>query len=232
MILFLALLGCAPAPWRMPGPLDRLGQGSTEALDAYLARKVEALHKPAAPGKKQHAPNADARQIASAARSFLGDAQLRVDGESYRFDCSGLVEAALAKAGRPQSGSSAMFYDSARHAGVLHRRRRPTPGDIAFFDNTYDRDKNGVNDDAITHTAVVTAVSTNGTVEMVHTGSAGVVKLTMNLLHPHDQSDEGGGVLNDYLRAKSKRDPHGTKYLAGELWVGFASFWSVTVPQS
>ena len=231
VILVLILLGCAPSPWRMPGPLDRLGQGSTEALEAYLARNRKAADTPTEPGKKSSAANADARQIASAARSFLGDSRLVVDGESYRFDCSGLVEASLAKAGRPQTGSSAMLYDAARESGVLHRRRRPTPGDIAFFDNTYDRDKNGVNDDAISQTAVVTAIHGNGTVEMVHTGSGGVVKLTMNLLHPHDHNDGGGGVINDYLRAKSKRDPSGTEYLAGELWVGFASFWSAKVPR-
>ncbi len=198
----------------MPGPLDRLGRGAPESLEEFLARKA---------GNGGGEPQRPRGDIAAAAESFLGDSRIVVGGEAFRYDCSGLVEASLAKAGCPWTGSSAMLYDAAKEAGVLHHRKRPTPGDIAFFDNTYDRDKNGVNDDARSHSAVVTEVDAEGTVTMVHVASAGVVHLRMNLLHPHDQTAADGSVLNDYLRARGKRDPLGTEYLAGELWVGFAA---------
>ncbi|GDX80220.1 hypothetical protein LBMAG42_20310 [Deltaproteobacteria bacterium] len=215
MLLLLLVVGCVPAPWRMPGPLDRLGRGAPEPLSEFLARKA---------GSTDDHSGRPRGDVAAAAESFLGDSRIVVNGETYRFDCSGLVEASLAKAGCAWTGSSAMLYDAAKEAGVLHHRKRPNPGDIAFFDNTYDRDKNGANDDARTHSAVVTDVEPDGTVLMVHVASTGVVHLRMNLLHPHDQVGDGGAVLNDYLRARSKRDPLGTEYLAGELWVGFATF--------
>ncbi|MBM4391353.1 MAG: hypothetical protein FJ090_09545, partial [Deltaproteobacteria bacterium] len=165
--------------------------------------------------------------IARAAASFVGDAQLRVDGESYRMDCSGLVEAALAKADLPRSGSSAMLRDEAAASGVLHHRRLPRPGDIAFFDDTYDRNDNGLLDDPLSHSAVVERVFPDGTVEMVHVGSKGVVRLRMNLRHPARRENEAGDIINDYLRQSRKSDPPGTRYLAGELWNSFASFYEL-----
>lgn len=224
MLLALVLAACAPSPWRMPGPLHALGRGADEPVPEYLARRAGAA-APAAT-RTGGAPTATARRIAAAAEGFVGDARLMVAGEAYRYDCSGLVEASLAKAGLAHSGSSAMLHDAARDAGALHRRRLPAVGDVAFFDDTYDRDGNGALDDVLTHSAVVVGVATDGTVEMVHVGSNGVTRLTMNLRHPHDRSGPEGQVWNDYLRAKTRRDPLGTRYLAGELWVAFASFWS------
>lgn len=224
----MALTACAPAPWRMPGPLGGLGRGADEPVAEYLARRA-AHGEPAAPAARRKAggaPTALARRIGAAAEGFLGDKRLVVGTESYRYDCSGLVEAALAKAGAPWSGSSAMLHDAARDQGLLHHRRVPAVGDVAFFDDTYDRDGNGALDDALTHSAVVVGVDDEGTVELVHVSSTGVVTLHMNLRHPHDRSGPDGQPYNDPLRAKSRRDPVGTRYLSGELWVAFASFWA------
>ncbi|MSQ04046.1 MAG: hypothetical protein EXR71_19525 [Myxococcales bacterium] len=227
VVLLLLLVGCAPASWRMPGPLRGLGLGADESVATYLARR--APEPPAeAPGGKA-APNAIARKIVAAAESFVGDGQLVVRGENYRFDCSGLVEAALAEAGVPASGSSAMLYEQARNAGLLHHRRRPSAGDVAFFDNTYDRNGNGRLDDELTHTAIVVGVDSDGTIALVHVGSGGVVRFSMNLVAPHQEADDNG-KLNDFLRARTRRDPIGTAYLAGELWVAFGRFWAQSAP--
>lgn len=209
----------------MPGPLGGLGRGADESVTAYLARRAPESPAPEPAGRQ--APNAIARKIAAAAESFVGDGRLVVAGESYRFDCSGLVEAALAKAGVSASGSSAMLYEQARDAGLLHRRRHPSPGDVAFYDNTYDRNGNGRLDDELSHTAIVVSVDAAGTVELVHVGSGGVVRFAMNLTLPHEEANADGKV-NDFLRARTRRDPTGTRYLAGELWVGFGSFWAQT----
>ena len=192
----------------MPGPLARLGH------------PVEA---PQFESRPQARGSGDA--IARAASSFVGEGLLVVDGERFRMDCSGLVEAALAQADVPHSGSSAMLHEEAASLGVLHHRRLPRPGDVAFFDNTYDRNGNGLLDDPLSHTAVVERVFPNGTVEMVHVGSKGVSRLRMNLRRPSDRLDEAGETLNDFSRQKKAGDPATTLYLAGELWVAFASFY-------
>lgn len=191
------LLACAPT-YRMPGPLTDLGRDIP----------VES-----------RAPTQGGTAIAKAATGFLGVAKLEVRGVAYRGDCSGLVEAALARAGWSYAGSSADLWQTAQERGIAHRRKRPAPGDIVFFDNTYDRNGNGRLDDELSHTAIVETVAPDGTITMVHYASNGIVRLRMNLDRPHDDN------VNDQLRAASRKDPGATKYLAGELWVGFASFY-------
>jgi hypothetical protein len=118
-----------------------------------------------------------------------------------------------------------MLFDAAREARVLHHRHVPSPGDVAFFDDTYDRNGNGRLDDELSHVAIVESVDEDGTIHLVHVGSKGVVRIVMNLRRPEDHVDEAGKVLNDYLRAHADGDAPRTRYLAGELWAGFASFW-------
>ena len=217
-MLLALLLGCAPALTRFPGPLDRLGKGAVEPLGALWARRDNAPDPTSG-------STTTGRKVADAANTFVGKGALVVRGESFRYDCSGLVEAALAKAGLSLDGSSLMLFDEAHARGVFHRRHLPKPGDVAFWDNTYDRDKNGRLDDAVTHSGIVVGVDAAGTIDLVHLGSQGVAHIHMNLKHPHDRLDAHGEVQNDYLRAKSGHDPFGTEYLAGELWVGFAAFY-------
>ena len=155
----------------------------------------------------------------------MGRYPLVCSGETYRYDCSGLVEAIYARAGRPVAGSTRELYERSIDLGVTHRNKRPSPGDLAFFDDTYDRNGNGRLDDDLSHVAVVESVDDDGTITMVHKGSKGVVRLYMNL-HTPDVHSEDGEILNSYLRAQRQKDPRGTEYLAGELWRGFSSLWA------
>lgn len=215
----LLLLACSSAVLRIPGPLDELVEPAPRVVAPKEVAPREAAVAKVAP--------AEGGKVAEAAVAFLGASRLTVKGETYRFDCSGLVEAAYAKAGAVWTGSTEDLFHVAREQGVLHRRRTPSPGDIAFFDDTYDRDGNGRRDDPLSHSAVVVAVAEDGTVEMVHVGSKGVVSLRMNLRHPEERLSPEGAVWNDYLRAPGKHDSPRTRYLAGELWVGFGSLWKL-----
>jgi hypothetical protein len=237
--VLLLTVGCAT--FHAPGPLGELGRPARETAAQWIARHGEprenhesdgALAEGEGEGEPSERPAAGpaARAVARAANGFVGDGALVVDGERYRFDCSGLVEASLAKAGIPQTGSTAMLYERARELGVLHRRKLPRPGDVAFFDDTYDRNGNGRIDDPLSHSAVVTRVRDDGQIEMVHVGSKGVVTLQMNLRRPGDHFDDDGAIVNDYLRQATRRDPEGTRVLAGELWTAFASFYEVDSP--
>jgi hypothetical protein len=217
----MTLLACAPSIHRIPGPLA--GVGRDPGSEWVIAAKPARAEKRPRPDKPAAGPAPTA--IAEAATAFVGAKALLVDGERYRWDCSGLVEASLASAGCAFKGSSAMLFDQAKEERVLHRRRIPTPGDIAFFDDTHDRNGNGRLDDPLSHVAVVESVAADGTITMVHVGSKGVVRLTMNLRHPEDRTDAAGKVLNDNLRARGKNDSPRTRYLTGELWVAFASYW-------
>ena len=135
-----------------------------------------------------------------------------------RHDCSGLVQSILARAGIPAQGNSRTFWqDAVRESRVVER---PSPGDLAFFDRTYDANGNRRVDDLLTHIAVVVEVTARGLVRMVHLGSRQVKELRLSLEQPGVRK-EGGVVLNDYLRAPGYGPSDGPR-LAGQLLRGFA----------
>ncbi len=213
-MVFFLLAGCAHL---YPGPVSALVDAPVSERRPPRTAAV-ATAPPPVPRNPQQA-------AVAAAQGFVGRPRLVVAGETYRFDCSGLVEASLAAAGVPQKGSSAMLFATAREQRVLHRRHLPQPGDVAFFDDTYDRDNDGRLNDPLSHSALVESVAPDGTITLIHLGSAGVVRIRMNLRHPEDARGPTGEVWNDALRARRPTDSRRTRYLAGELWVGFGSFW-------
>jgi hypothetical protein len=218
ILLPFLLAGCSSV-YRIPGPLGSMGEGPTTAGMPIAARPA-----PARPGRSKATPG---QAVAEAACGFEGARSIVVHGVKFRFDCSGLVEAAMASAGLNYEGSSRDLFATARELGVLHRRHRPDVGDVAFFDDTYDKDGDGRVNDPLTHVAIVTKVDGDGTIGMVHLGSSKIMPLTMNLRDPETHVDAAGHMLNDYLRGKSSKDTARVKHLAGELWVAFASFWKV-----
>ena len=217
-----ALSGCATGGMRFPGPLGSLGR---EPVPREVVHRADDAVNPDA---VDHSPTRRSGRagaaVASSAAAFIGRSRLIVDGDSYRFDCSGMVCAAYARAGIPLSGSSEDLYELARARGVLHKHKRPAPGDVAFFDDTYDRNGNGRRDDPLSHVAVVESIDAAGTVTLVHKGGSGVVRIRMNLAHPDDHRSEDGEVLNDYLR--SGREDGGPRTTGG-LFRAFGSFWAM-----
>jgi cell wall-associated NlpC family hydrolase len=240
--------GCAHGWYAFPGPLGSLGLPSPlegyetgEGADGSVWDEIDPEEAPAtleeradAEGSAEEAsPPAGPRErrrgarVAEAASAYLGASKLRHGGESFRYDCSGLVMAAHARAGLELAGSSESMMTMAKEAGVFHKRKRPQVGDVAFFRDTYDRNGNGRLDDPITHVAVVVSVDEDGTVHMVHKGGRGVTRLSMNLHSKSEHADPQGKEINSYLRSRRSNDRAGTRYLAGELWIGFGSFWRV-----
>lgn len=218
--MLLLFLACAPV-YRFPGPLGSLGQEPAPIVQREPPRSRH--RNPFIPGP---AAEPDGLAIAGAASQFVGANCLLVDGENYRWDCSGLVEATLATVGLHLEGSGADLLARARDLGVVHHRRRPHIGDIAFFDNTWDRNGNGLLDDPLSHVAIVEDVDGDGTITLVHlSSSSGVARIHMNLFHPDDHDDGHGKILNDYLRRPGRHDSMRTQYLTGQLWCAFASYW-------
>ncbi len=136
----------------------------------------------------------------------------------FRNDCSGFVCATATRAGLPLKGNTRSLWEWARQEGITHQRKMPRVGDLVFFDNTYDRNKNGKWDDPLSHIAVVLEIDSDGTMILAHGGtSKGRTTMTMNLREP-DNPD-----LNSHLRWKKGGDPRSYRYLSGELWRGFAT---------
>ena len=122
------------------------------------------------------------------------------------------------------AGSTENLWNQAQEEGRTHHRKRPEPGDLVFFDNTYDRNKNGRRDDPLTHVGVVIAVDRNDTVTVAHAGtSRGRTVLHLNLRDPDELRAEDGTPRNDYLRSRTRGESDDAETLAGQLFRGFAS---------
>ncbi len=171
--------------------------------------------------------NREARDIANGAVAWLGKRRLRHSGTTYRYDCSGFVNAAHAIAGDDLAHrNTAGMVAYAKSLGVYEPVGSPGQGDTVFWDNTHDRNGNGRLDDTFTHVGIVERVDEDGTLHLIHLGSKGVVRIRMNLLRPGDYKDDNGKILNSFLRRRTDRDRAGTEYLSGQLYSGMASFWA------
>lgn len=175
---------------------------------------------------EERAALARGQAIAEAAQSFVGAASLVVEGRTYRYDCSGLVEAVFARAGLESKNRTVMMlYREAADAGLLHKRLLPIVGDLALFDATVDKDRDGASGDLFTHVAIVVGVEPErGSITLVHKGSRGVGPIVMNLRYPSVGRTPDGVRLNDVLTAPGLNNPENR--LTGELWYAFASFWA------
>lgn len=173
-------------------------------------------------------------RLAARGASLLGQGKERFQaaGETFNGDCSGFVEAAYALEGielrrvlqrvAPRETSAVAAAWAA--AGRLGERWRggewPSPGDLVFFDDTWDRNGNGRRDDPLTHVGLVEWVDVDGTVTFLHRGGQGVTRGQLNLAHPSTARDGAGRPLNSALRVR--RGPSDTSpALAGELFAGF-----------
>lgn len=218
--LLLLLAGCAALLGPFPGPVGAVGRPgpdaeASEADDDAVADA--ATDRPAPRPRRRDDAFADA--VVRAANHYLEHAP-----KGFRDDCSGFVCAVYDRVGVELDGNVRRLWARAENAGATHFRKTPQLGDLAFFDDTYDRDRNGKLDDPLSHVAIVIDVEPDGTIVMAHGGSSqGRTTLRMNLKHPNARRDDDGRELNDYLRVQRRNDPPGTRYLAGELWRGFAT---------
>jgi hypothetical protein len=227
VLLVLALTACAPKQGlKFPGSTRHVGSRPPPELTEPQEGpwRSGALESGESGVVSTASPSAEA--VVRAAESSVARAWRTVDGQTFRDDCSGLICALYAAADIDlASRNTAALLALAIELGVNHRKRVPDPGDVVFFDNTYDRDGNHKLDDELTHVAVVESVAQDGTLTLVHRGSRGVARISMNLLRPDEHADADGRILNSFLRVRTSRDAKATRYLTGELWRGNASFW-------
>ncbi len=182
-------------------------------------------------------PDGTRRRLVERAASLVGHRRaFEVRGVRFRGDCSGFVEAVYQAEGipfrealslAPEDGDSsvAAIYRSVSAHGILFSSEiPPLPGDLVFFNDTYDRNGNGELDDPLTHMGIVEEILEGGTVTFLHRGSRGVARGRMTLDTPDVARDASGEVLNTRLRLVRRSDPDGTRYLAGQLFAAFGRF--------
>jgi cell wall-associated NlpC family hydrolase len=165
-----------------------------------------------------------------------GYGAFKVGDLSFSGDCIGFVETVYHKEGIPfrdvlvmsddDKGSAVRAaYRTVKQYGVLFKDEiTPQPGDLIFWDNTFDHDHDGRYDDPLTHVGMVAEVLPDGTVKYIHRGGKGISYGYMNLTHPELSKNEAGEAINSQLRYKNKKDPGHAKYRSGELFVAYGRF--------
>lgn len=153
------------------------------------------------------------RATIEAARGFLGQREISVDGKRYGDDCIALVRASFDHAGVPLPASATTvqaLHVVARERGLL-RRGAPSPGDVIFLS-----DRPG---GAPAHVGIVESVGDDGTALVLHRTGRGVARLRLNASHPWKLKGEKGRLLNDPLVTGAGRVPAGRLFLA---WASLA----------
>ncbi|NLJ46061.1 MAG: CHAP domain-containing protein [Treponema sp.] len=200
------------------------------ARDAAYPFPEAETYAPAVPSKLQ-------ATVVAGGLSLVGKTELVVNGIRYPMDCTGVVRAAYAFGGvdlayrfafYPGNGV-ARLYGTLRDAGLLYSTRYPAPGDLVFWDDTYDANGNGRADDPLTHVGMVVGVDAEGTVSYLHHNyRRGPVVERMNLIHPGAETLFVKGVyvtVNSPLRMRGS--PPGPGTTAGELFRVFGAAYKL-----
>ncbi len=154
--------------------------------------------------------------VVEGALSLLGKNSININGKTFPNDCTGVVRGAYWYAGIDLARDFSKYtgngvrriYLTLEADGLLYLTEMPLPGDIIFWDNTYDRNEDGAWNDPLTHTGIVVAVSESGQIEYVHSNyRKGIVIEYMNLLDPDTNTKTVGGnpvFVNSAMRMRGQ----------------------------
>ncbi len=166
-------------------------------------------------------------RILDAADEILSTQNFVVSGYRYAYDCTGTILAIYAMAGIPlvdlfpaYSGNGVMrLYGIADDRDLLYHSQFPQPGDLIFWDNTYDKNGDKQWNDGLTHVGLVLSSEPGGTIEYLHHDyTKGVVHARMNLTDPHTHMGEDGIIVNSPMRMRRDRPLNPDEWLASHLY--------------
>jgi len=174
------------------------------------------------------------QQIVDGGLSLVGESKLIVKGKTYPFDCTGVILASYAFAdidlafrfSRYSGNGVRRMFLTLSDEDLLYQVEYPLPGDIIFWDNTYDANNNKLVDDELTHAGLVVAVDDDGLITYLHHHyRLGVVVEYMNLLQPDRDYDVNGRRINSALRMRGLGGDIGTN--AAQLFRVFGQGWKL-----
>lgn len=212
--------------------------GATIALLTLVGCSTTPIHHPAAPGltvvpiPKSPTGSATRAGVVRTAVKLLGAKTIEQNGRRIAYDCAGVTRAIYLEHGIDlyashvsdrQPNGVRLIYHHVRQHGQLHQGPTVMPGDLVFFDNTWDFNGDGKLNDPLTHVGVVERIESDGTVVFISRVADAVERYRMNLALPHVHKTADGRVLNDYIRRKRPTDPDDMGHLTGELFTFYGT---------
>lgn len=167
------------------------------------------------------------RWVVENARYWEGRDRLEWKGRSFNLDCTGVVMASYFKAGvdlwpemAPYAGGGVQrLYSWLEGQSLLFQD--PRPGDLIFWDNTWDADEDYQWDDYLTHVGLVLDIEEDGRIVYLHHNySRGIVLAYMHLGKP-DVHMDGDRILNSPMRMRYSDRPRPEKWLSSHLLRAF-----------
>jgi hypothetical protein len=175
--------------------------------------------------------------IVQSAVRLLGSKTITIQGRRINYDCAGVTRAIFLEHGidlyqsthtEADANGVRLIHNHIRQHGILHHDTDVRPGDLVFFDNTWDFNRDGLFNDPLTHVGIVERIEPDRTVTFISRVAGAVARYRMNLSQPHIHKTAEGRVLNDYIRRKRATDPDHTARLTGEL---FSLYGNLLSPQ-
>jgi hypothetical protein len=163
---------------------------------------------------------------------LVGARTLQVNGKRIAYDCAGVTRAIYLEHGidlydsgssDPKANGVKLIHHHISRYGRLYKGPVVRPGDLIFFDNTWDYNGDGIVNDPLTHVGIVERQESDGTVIFISRVAGAIERYRMNTALPHVHKTADGRVLNDYIRRRDLDDPFNTAYLSGELFAGFGT---------
>lgn len=160
------------------------------------------------------------QDLVESAEWALGRKRLVVNDRKFNMDCSGVVLAVYYKSGidlqsylRGYSGGGVQrLYAFMDDQQLLYQQPHLSPGDMLFWDNTYDKNNDGNKNDTLTHVGMVVYADNKGNIQYIHHNyRLGIVLAKMNLLDP-DNLD-----MNSPMRARGSEKGHAPLWLSSHL---------------
>ena len=158
--------------------------------------------------------------LVESAEWALGRNSLMVNGRRFNLDCTGVVLAVYYRSGidltrnlGSYTGGGVQRLNSyLKDLGLLYKPEIPAPGDLLFWDNTYDKNQDGNSNDELTHVGMVVSSDRSGNIQYIHHNyRKGIVKASMNLKDPDNLA------LNTPMRARDAEPGHAPKWLSSHL---------------
>lgn len=170
--------------------------------------------------------------IVHTASKLVGAKVIQVNGKRIAYDCAGVTRAIFLEHGidlydgsspDPKANGVRLIHHHISRHGKFHQGPAVRPGDLVFFDNTWDYNRDGIINDPLTHVGIVERQDPDGTVIFISRVAGAIERYHMNLALPHLHKTAEGRILNDYIRRKDLDHPFDAAYLTGELFAGFGT---------
>lgn len=229
MVTLMPLAGCMK-PIHKPA---RVASGPSISADRLTIHESSLPIQPQATSAPERHPAPFTASLPSrsaivqSATRLIGARTITSQGRRIAYDCAGVTHAIFLEHGidlyrtdRHDGNANGvrLIYNHVHRYGTLHHGPEVRPGDLVFFDNTWDFNGDGKANDPLTHIGIVEELEPDGTVTFISRVANAVERYRMNLEQPHIHKAPDGRVLNDYIRRKRPTDPTNTARLTGELF--------------